>query len=140
MLTAEERARVAVVLVRARNPANIGAVARAMHDFGFSQLRAVSEYLEPVTTARSAVDAGDLIAAATTYAEMAEGVADRTMVLGTTAVGARVLEHPVWVMAEASERGVGASAGGRQTSGCPGIWFGEDGAEQCRAGRTAMRW
>lgn len=104
MLTAEERARVAVVLVRARNPANIGAVARAMHDFGFGQLRAVSEYMEPVTAARSAVDAGEVIAAATTYAAMADGVADRTLVLGTTAVGERVLEHPVWVMAEASER------------------------------------
>ena len=104
MLTSEERARVAVVLVRARNPTNIGAVARAMHDFGFAYLRVVSEYLEPVAAARSAVDAGAVIAAATTYAGMAEGIADRTLVLGTTAVGERVVEHPVWVLAEAGER------------------------------------
>ena len=104
MLTAEERERIAVVLVRARNPANIGAVARAMHDFGFALLRAVSEYMEPVAAARSAVDAGAVIAAATSYADLAEGVADRTLVLGTTAVGERVVEHPVWVLAEAGER------------------------------------
>ncbi len=48
LLTAEERARVAVVLVRARNPNNIGAVARAMHDFGFGRLAVVSEYPVPL--------------------------------------------------------------------------------------------
>ena len=35
------RRNIAIVLVRARNPANIGAVARAMHDFGFGSLRVV---------------------------------------------------------------------------------------------------
>ncbi len=49
--------RVVVVLVRARNPNNIGAVARAMHDFGFRHLRVVNEYAVPFETARSAVDA-----------------------------------------------------------------------------------
>jgi len=39
MLSEEQRARVCVVLVRARDPNNIGAVARAMHGFGFSELR-----------------------------------------------------------------------------------------------------
>lgn len=102
MLTANERARIAVVLVRARNPANIGAVARAMHDFGFAHLRVVSEYLEPITAARSAVDAGAILAAATTHAHMAEGIADATLVLGTTAVGDRAIAHPVWVLAEAA--------------------------------------
>ena len=33
-----------MVLVRARNPNNIGAVARAMHGFGFTDLRLVNEY------------------------------------------------------------------------------------------------
>ena len=102
MLTTDERARLAVVLVRARNPANIGAVARAMHDFGFAHLRAVSEYLEPVAAARSAVDAGAVLAAATTHPALAEAVADHTLVLGTTAVGDRVLEHPVWLLADAA--------------------------------------
>ena len=57
MLSEEERARVCVVLVRARNPNNIGAVARAMHGFGFSDLRLVNDYSVGLETARSAVDA-----------------------------------------------------------------------------------
>jgi tRNA C32,U32 (ribose-2'-O)-methylase TrmJ len=44
MLSEEQRARVCVVLVRARNPNNIGAVARAMHGFGFADLRLVNDY------------------------------------------------------------------------------------------------
>ena len=95
MLKAEERARVVIVLVRARNPNNIGAVARAMHDFGFGHLRVVSEYLLPVETTRSAVDAGAVLAGATTHSSVAEAIADCTLVLGTTAVGARALEHRV---------------------------------------------
>lgn len=62
LLTAEERARVEVVLVRARNPNNIGAVARAMHDFGFARMAIVSDYLVPFEAARSAVDAADVLA------------------------------------------------------------------------------
>ena len=54
--------RVVVVLVRARNPNNIGAVARAMHDFGFRHLRVVNEYAVPFEAARSAVDASEVLA------------------------------------------------------------------------------
>src|SRR5438105_2540130 len=57
MLPDSQLSRVSVVLVRARNPANIGAVARAMHDFGFSSLRVVNEFLPPLEPAKSAVDA-----------------------------------------------------------------------------------
>ena len=46
--------RISIVLVRARNPSNIGAVARAMHDFGFRHLRVVNDYAVPFETARSA--------------------------------------------------------------------------------------
>ena len=63
MLSEEERARVCVVLVRARNPNNIGAVARAMHGFGFSDLRLVNDYSVGLETARSAVDASEILAA-----------------------------------------------------------------------------
>ena len=48
LTTEEQRARVCVVLVRARNPNNIGAVARAMHGFGFTDLRIVNEYSVPL--------------------------------------------------------------------------------------------
>ncbi len=96
--------RIVVVLVRARNPNNIGAVARAMHDFGFRHLRIVSDYAPPFETARSAVDASEVLAQATTFATVAEAVADCTLVAGTTAVGERALEHPLYELAEAASK------------------------------------
>jgi tRNA/rRNA methyltransferase len=79
--------RVVVVLVRARNPNNIGAVARAMHDFGFQHLRVVNEYAVPFESARSAVDASEVLAGAAAFGSVADAVADCTVVVGTTAVG-----------------------------------------------------
>jgi len=94
--------RVSVVLVRARNPNNIGAVARAMHDFGFSDLRIVNEYTPPLETAKSAVDASEVIANAKIFPTLAEAVADCTLIAGTTAVGERALEHPLHALVEAA--------------------------------------
>jgi TrmH family RNA methyltransferase len=102
MLTLDEQDRVVVVLVRARNPNNIGAVARAMHDFGFRHLRVVNEYAVPFQSARSAVDASEVLAAAVEAATVAEAVADCTLVIGTTAVGERDLEHPLHMLPEAA--------------------------------------
>jgi TrmH family RNA methyltransferase len=90
--------RVIVVLVRARNPNNIGAVARAMHDFGFRYLRIVNEYAVPFETARSAVDASSVLAGAAAFGNVADAVADCTVVVGTTAVGDRALQHPLRVL------------------------------------------
>lgn len=104
MLSLSDRPRVAVILVRARNPNNVGAVARAMHDFGFADLRVVSEYQVPLETARSAIDAEEVIRGAQRFARVAEAVADRTLVLGTTAVGARALDHPVAAVQGLGER------------------------------------
>lgn len=89
----DEATRLAVVLVRARNPANIGAAARAMHDFGFPTLRVVNEFLVPMEAARSAVDASKVMAGAASYTALAEALADSTLVVGTTAVGERELRH-----------------------------------------------
>ncbi len=102
MLAYEHAARVAVVLVRARNPNNIGAVARAMHDFGFSDLRIVNDYTVPFENAKSAIDASAVLASAKTCASVADAVADCTLVMGTTAVGERVLQHPLYTLAEAA--------------------------------------
>ena len=102
MLHSEELDRVAIVLVRARNPNNIGAVARAMHDFGFRHLRIVNEYAVPFDTARSAVDASAVLAAAKAFGSVAEAVADCTSSVGTTAVGERTLQHPLHALPEAS--------------------------------------
>jgi tRNA/rRNA methyltransferase len=93
---------VVVVLVRARNPNNIGAVARAMHDFGFRHLRIVNEYAVPLETARSAVDASEVMAGAVEFASVADAVADCTLVVGTTAVGERALQHPLLVLPDAA--------------------------------------
>jgi len=94
---------IVVVLVRARNPNNIGAVARAMHDFGFHNLRVVNEYAVPFETAKSAVDASAVLADAATFGSVAEAVADCTLVVGTTAVGERVLQHPLHALPEAAD-------------------------------------
>src|SRR5271170_6920188 len=101
MLSEEERGRVCVVLVRARNPNNIGAVARAMHDFGFTDLRLVNEYPVGFKKARSAVDASAILTGAREFADVANAVADCTLVVGTTAVGERKQEHPLYSLAEA---------------------------------------
>lgn len=94
--------RIVVVLVRARNPNNIGAVARAMHDFGFHHLRLVNDYAVPFETARSAVDAAAVLAAALEFGSLAEAVADCTLVVGTTAVGERTLQHPLHALPDAA--------------------------------------
>ncbi len=101
MLTEDQRERVAVVLVRARNPNNIGAVARAMHGFGFTDLRLVNEFSIPLEKARSAVDASSILAGAREFAKVADAVADCSLVVGTTAVGERKREHPLYTLAEA---------------------------------------
>jgi tRNA/rRNA methyltransferase len=94
--------RISIVLVRARNPSNIGAVARAMHDFGFRRLRVVNDYAVPFETARSAVDASAILTEAKTFSTVAEAVADCTLVVGTTAVGERTLQHPLHALPEAA--------------------------------------
>jgi tRNA/rRNA methyltransferase len=116
--------RIAIVLVRARNPNNIGAVARAMHDFGFSDLRIVNEYAMPLEGARSAVDASSVVHAAKTYASVAEAVGDCGLVVGTTAVGERVLEHPLLALSAAAPEILAAANGG--DPGRAAILFGSE--------------
>jgi tRNA/rRNA methyltransferase len=84
-----------VVLVAPRNPLNIGAAARAMSNFGFACLRVVNPYEVAFREARSAVGAGAVMKAAEEYPGVAEAVADCTLVVGTTAVGHRQLQHPL---------------------------------------------
>ena len=96
--------RVTVVLVRARNPNNIGAAARAMHDFGFTRLRVVNEFAVPFEAAKSAVDASAVLERAARCASVAEAVADCTLVVGTTAVGERALRHPLLPLKDAAGR------------------------------------
>ena len=104
MPTPEELDRIHIVLVRARNPNNIGAAARAMHDFGLRHLRVVNDFPVPFESARSAVDASEVLADAVACATLAEAIADCTLVVGTTAVGERDLQHPLLLLHEAAPR------------------------------------
>src|SRR4029077_14604693 len=85
--------RLRIVLVAARNPLNIGASARAMSNFGCHHLRVVSPYEAGFREARSAVGASAVLAAAEEFKNVAEAVADCTLVVGTTAVRHRDLQH-----------------------------------------------
>ena len=83
------------MLVRARNPLNIGAAARAMSNFGAHRLRLVNVYDPGFREAKSAVGASDLLAKAEEFKTVADAVADCSLVVGTTAVRNRVLQQPV---------------------------------------------
>lgn len=83
LLTPAQRDRITVILVNPRNPLNIGAVARAMANFGFSHLSVVGAYDPHWREARSAVGAPELLANAREHATLSEAVAEYTLVLGT---------------------------------------------------------
>lgn len=106
MLTAEARRRLTIVLVGARNPQNIGAAARAMQDFGFSDLRVVNEFAPPFQAAqleaKSAVGAGEVMRSARLFSSLPEAIADCTLVAGTTAIGDRGLRLPVQTLRDAA--------------------------------------
>lgn len=89
-----------VVLVATRNPLNIGAVARAMSNFGFFRLCLVNPYEPSFLEARSAVGAAELLANAKVFATVGEAVADCTLVVGTTAVGSREIRQPLKFLEE----------------------------------------
>jgi tRNA/rRNA methyltransferase len=89
------RSRLRVVLVAPRNPLNIGASARAMYNFGFAALRVVNPYEVAFREARSAVRAAPLLAAAEEFTSVGDAVADCDLVVGSTSVGHRELQHPL---------------------------------------------
>lgn len=83
MLTEDQRERLGVVLVRPRNPLNIGAAARAMANFGLERLTVVAAYAPHWREARSAVGAPELLEHAREAETVAGAVAECTLVLGT---------------------------------------------------------
>jgi TrmH family RNA methyltransferase len=82
-------------MVSTRNPLNIGAAARAMANFGFSRLRVVNPYDIAFREARSAVGAAPLLKEAEKLPALADAVADCRLVVGTTSVGHRELQHSI---------------------------------------------
>lgn len=102
MVAAAEFDHLRVVLVRTRNPLNIGAAARVMSNFGFLRLRVVNPYEVAFREARSAVGASALLASAEEFKSVAEAVADCALVVGTTAAGRRELQQPLRRLEEAA--------------------------------------
>jgi TrmH family RNA methyltransferase len=84
-----------VVLVAPRNPLNIGAAARAISNFGFQHLRLVNPYDVAYQEARSAVHAQEILRNTQEFKTLAEAIADCTLVVGTTSLGHRELQHPL---------------------------------------------
>jgi len=100
MLSTAARSRLAIVMVGARNPSNIGAAARAMHDFGFSDLRIANDFAPPLEAAqleatKSAVSAQHILSSARRFDTLLEAIADCTFIAGTTAIGERELTQPI---------------------------------------------
>jgi tRNA/rRNA methyltransferase len=95
LTTEQQHASLEVVLVRPRNPLNIGAAARACANFGFTRLTVVDPYDPTWRAARSAVDSEFLLASARLVPTLAEAVAGATLVLGTGSVDRRKSEQPV---------------------------------------------
>jgi len=104
MLSTAARAHLTVVLVGARNPSNIGAAARAMQDFGFSDLRIVNDFAAPFEAAQldalqpdnpAAVAAGEVMRNARRYNTLAPAIADCTLIVATTAIGEREIKQPI---------------------------------------------
>ncbi len=66
-----------------------------MANFGFSNLRVVNPYDVAFREARSAVGAAPLLQKAEEFSSVAEAVADCSLVVGTTSLGHRELQHPI---------------------------------------------
>jgi TrmH family RNA methyltransferase len=82
-----------IVLVRPRNPLNIGAAARAMANFGFSDLVVVEPYGPAWQETRSAVGAEDIIRSARATPSLADALDGIALVIGTTSGHRRKLDR-----------------------------------------------
>ena len=93
-----------VVLIRSRNPLNIGAAARAMSNFGALHLRVVTPYEKAFREAVSAIGAERLLAKAEEYETVESAVRDCSLVVGTTAIGHRELQHELYSLDRAAKK------------------------------------
>ena len=85
----------AVVLVSPRDPNNIGAAARAMANFGLTDLRVVTPYAPSWRDAVSAVGAQDIMQSARLFDSLPQALSDCVLTLATTALKNRRLDQPV---------------------------------------------
>jgi TrmH family RNA methyltransferase len=110
-----------IVLVRTRNPLNIGAAARAMSNFGAFHLRVVTPYEKAFREAVSAVGAAPLLAKAEEHDTVESAVRDCGLVVGTTAIGHRELQHELYSLDGAAKK-----IGKRLAAGRVAILFGSE--------------
>jgi len=80
-----------IVLVRPRNPLNIGAAARAMANFGLRDLVVVNPYEPSWQETRSAVGAEEVVKSARAVPTLVEAAGDASVVVGTTSGSRRQL-------------------------------------------------
>jgi tRNA/rRNA methyltransferase len=145
MLSAAARTRLTVVLVGARNPSNIGAAARAMQDFGFTDLRIVNDYAAPFEAAqledsqipKSAVGAASVMQQARRFSALPEAIADCGLIIGTTAIGERDLNRPIQTLQQAAPGILQALQAGNQSPGAPQVDCGTP-EEKAQPSRTAI--
>jgi len=109
------------VLVRPRNPLNIGAAARAMANFGFREMVVVAPYSPVWQETRSALGAEEIVTSARAVGSLVEAIGDASMVVGTTAGSRRNLDRdtislpdfPAWLRQ-------------RRRTGCAALLFGSE--------------
>lgn len=85
--------RLRIVLVCPRNPLNIGAAARAMLNFGFSNLWLVDPYEVAFREARSAVGAAEVLRKAQVTSEMSEALGGASLIVGASGIQGRFQRH-----------------------------------------------
>ena len=93
-----------VVLVRPRDPNNIGACARAMVNFGLTDLRVVEPFAPVWREATSAVGAGDIMQSAAQLGSLDEALKDCTFSLAATALRNRGVVQEVITLPKLNER------------------------------------
>lgn len=95
-----------IILVRPRNPGNIGAAARAMANFGLSDLAAASPHAqvwkEALMENRAAIGAGHLLERAGVFDSIPSAAESCSLVLGTSALNRRAPAREVITLSEAS--------------------------------------
>jgi len=90
-----------IVLVRPRNPLNIGAAARALANFGLLEMAVVAPFEPTWEEARSAaVGAETVIASARVVPALLDAIGDATLVVGTTTGSRRNLDRELLPLPE----------------------------------------
>jgi tRNA/rRNA methyltransferase len=111
-----------IVLVRPRNPLNIGAAARAMANFGILEMAVVAPFEPTWREARSAaVGAETVMAQARVAPNLIEAVGDATLVIGTTTGSRRNLGRELTPLPE-----LAAGLRRRQARGKVALLFGSE--------------